>query len=61
MRGGKVLGYGSEVIEEAFVSKEETGAKAVVQTEGMLQTIVRHQEGLSLRRRTPGGVDSKPI
>lgn len=36
MRGGKVLGYGSEVIKEAFVGKEKTRAEAVVQTEGML-------------------------
>lgn len=40
MRGGKVLSYGCEVIEEAFVGKEKTGAKAVVQTEGMLQTVI---------------------
>lgn len=48
MRGGKVLSYGGEVVEEAFVGKEKTGAKAVVQTEGVLQTVVRHQERLSL-------------
>lgn len=48
MRGGQVLSYGGEVVKEALVGKEETGAKAMVQTEGMLQTVVRHQKCLSL-------------
>lgn len=48
MRGGKVLSYGGEVIKEAFVGQQKTGAKAVVQTEGVLQAVVGHQEGLPL-------------
>lgn len=51
MGGGKVLSDGGEVVEEALVGKEKTGAKAVVQTEGVLQTVVRHQERLPLQTR----------
>lgn len=55
MRGGKVLGYSRKVVKEALVGKKKTGTEAVVQTEGMLQAVVGHQEGLPLQRRTHSG------
>lgn len=44
MGGGQVLGDRGEVIKEALVGEQEIGAEVMVQTEGMLQTVVRHQE-----------------
>ena len=44
MGGGQVLGDRSEVAEEALVGEQETGAEVLVQTEGMLQTVVSYQE-----------------
>lgn len=48
MRGRQVFSDGGEVAKKALVGQEETGAKAMVKAEGMLQTVVGHQERLSL-------------
>lgn len=44
MGGGQVLSNRGEVVKEALVGLEKIGAKAMVQTEGMLQTVVRYQK-----------------
>lgn len=49
MGGGQILGNGGEVVKQALVGQEEIGAEVMVQTEGMLQTVVRHQECPALR------------
>lgn len=40
MRGRQVFSDGGEVAKKALVGQEETGAKAVVKAEGVLQTVV---------------------
>lgn len=50
MRGRQVFSDRGEVAKEALVGEEETGAKVVVEAEGVLQTAVRHQERLSLAK-----------
>lgn len=44
MGGGQVLGNRGKVVKKALIGYQKIGAKVVVQTEGMLQTGVRHQE-----------------
>lgn len=48
MRGRQVFSDRGEVAKKALVGQEEIGAKVVMEAEGMLQTVVRHQERLSL-------------
>lgn len=48
MRGRQVFSDSGEVAKEALVGLEEIGAKAVVKAEGVLQTVVGHQERLPL-------------
>lgn len=48
MRGRQVFSDRGEVAKEALVGQEEIGAKIVVKAEGVLQTVVGHQERLSL-------------
>lgn len=48
MRGRQVFRDRGEVAKEALVGQEKIGAKIVVKAEGMLQTVVGHQEHLSL-------------
>lgn len=48
MRGRQVFSDRGEVAKKALVGEEETGAKVVMEAEGVLQTVVRHQERLSL-------------
>ena len=49
MGGGQVLGDRGEVVKETLVGEQEIGAEVMVQTEGVLQTVVRHQECPALR------------
>lgn len=49
MGGRQVFSDRGEVAKEALVGQEETGAKIVVKAEGVLQTVVGHQERLSLQ------------
>lgn len=48
MRGRQVFCDRGEVAKKALVGQEEIGAKVVMEAEGVLQTVVRHQERLSL-------------
>lgn len=51
MRGGQVFSDRGEVAKKALVGQQEVGAKVVMEAEGVLQTVVRHQERLSLVNR----------
>ena len=40
LRGGQLLGDGGEVGKQSLVGQQQAGTQAVVQAEGMLQTLV---------------------
>lgn len=48
MRGRQVFSDRGEVAKKALVGQQEIGTEVVMEAEGVLQAVVRHQERLSL-------------